>query len=595
MDFFDKQELARKRTRWLVIYFFLAVVGIILALHTAFCMALGQRWDDLPLLGITAAGVLLAVLIGSLVKIAELSQGGKVVAKMLGGTLVEQGSADSEERRLLNVVEEMALASGVPVPEVYVLEEDAINAFAAGFGTSDAVVGVTRGCLRQLTRDELQGVIGHEFSHILNGDMRLNIRLMGLLNGILFLAIMGGILFRIAASSQPRSRSSDNKNGGSITAALFVAGIALYIVGWIGVFFGKLIKAAVSRQREYLADASAVQFTRNPDGLAGALRKIGQLTSKLENPRAEEASHLFFGNGLAVPWLNLFATHPPIEDRIAQIAPHFEASRTEPTPPPLPVTEPGEPHVAAAVSMLAGLPDFSRTAAHDVHGACALVYALLADDSNDSLDTIEVDNAMQAAIRETLVRRSELGSAQKFALVDMAIPSLRRLSPHEYSTFRANVKKLIEVDGQVYLFEYTLQKILLRHLDATFSKPTPTRIHYRKITPLLPDVCRIFSALANTDESNEAGWDLAFQAGVEKLGKDSMAYPFAREAQVHLNEFDSSLDRLAEASPAIKRSLLHACAALVLHDGTVNDLQFELLRAIAETLDCPIPPSVPCP
>jgi len=226
MDFFDKQELARKRTRWLVIYFFLAVVGIILALHTAFCMALGQRWDDLPLLGITAAGVLLAVLIGSLVKIAELSQGGKVVAKMLGGTLVEQGSADSEERRLLNVVEEMALASGVPVPEVYVLEEDAINAFAAGFGTSDAVVGVTRGCLRQLTRDELQGVIGHEFSHILNGDMRLNIRLMGLLNGILFLAIMGGILFRIAASSQPRSRSSDNKNGGSITAALFVAGIA---------------------------------------------------------------------------------------------------------------------------------------------------------------------------------------------------------------------------------------------------------------------------------------------------------------------------------------------------------------------------------
>ncbi len=594
MDFFDKQELARKRTRWLVIYFFLAVVGIILALHTAFCMALGERWDDWPLLGMTAAGVVVAVLIGSLVKIAELSQGGKVVAKMLGGVLVEPGSADSEERRLLNVVEEMALASGVPVPEVYVLEEDAINAFAAGFGTSDAVVGVTRGCLRQLTRDELQGVIGHEFSHILNGDMRLNIRLMGLLNGILFLAIMGGILFRIAAS-QPRSRSNDNKNGGSITAALFVAGIALYIVGWIGVFFGKLIKAAVSRQREYLADASAVQFTRNPDGLAGALRKIAQLTSKLENPRAEEASHLFFGNGLSAPWLNLFATHPPIADRIAQIAPHFEASLAEPTPPPLPVTEPGEPHVAAAVSMLAGLPDFSRNAAHDVHGACALVYALLADETSDSLDTIQVDNAMQASIREILSRRSELGSAQKFALLDMAIPSLRRLSTGEYSTFRANVKKLIEADGQVHLFEYTLQKILLRHLDAAFSKPTPTRVHHRKITPLLPDVCRIFSALANTDDTDANGWDTAFQAGVEKLGEDSVAYPFAREEQVNLSEFDASLDRLAEASPAIKRSVLNACAALVLSDGTVNDLQFELLRAIAETWDCPIPPSVSCP
>ena len=595
MDFFDKQELARKRTRWLVIYFFLAVAGIILALHSAFCMALGQRWDDWPLLGITAAGVIIAVLIGSLVKIAELSQGGKVVAKMLGGTLVEPGSADSEERRLLNVVEEMALASGVPVPEVYVLEEDAINAFAAGFGTSDAVVGVTRGCLRQLSRDELQGVIGHEFSHILNGDMRLNIRLMGLLNGILFLAVMGGILFRIAASSQPRSRSSDNKNGGSITAALFVAGIALYIVGWIGVFFGKLIKAAVSRQREYLADASAVQFTRNPDGLAGALTKIAQLTSKLENPKAEEASHLFFGNGLSAPWLNLFATHPPIADRIAQIAPHFEASHTESTPPPLPVIEPGEPHVAAGVSMLAGLPDFSRTAAHDVHGACALVYSLLADDKNDPLDSMEVDDAMRGSIREALARRSELGSAQKFALVDLAISSLRRLTPADYSTFRSNVKKLIEADGQVQLFEYTLQKILLRHLDTAFSKPAAGRVIYRKITPLLPDICRIFSALANTDETDEAGWDQAFQAGVEKLGEAATAYPFGREEQVNLSEFDDSLNRLAQASPAIKRSLLHACASLVLHDGTVKDLQFELLRAIAETLDCPIPPSVPCP
>jgi hypothetical protein len=245
--------------------------------------------------------------------------------------------------------------------------------------------------------------------------------------------------------------------------------------------------------------------------------------------------------------------------------------------------------------MLAGLPDFSRTAAHDVHGACALVYALLADEASESLDSMEVDDSMRDSIRETLARRRELGSAQKFALLDMAMPSLRRLSPREYSTFRANVKKLIEADGEVHLFEYTLQKILLRHLDAAFSKPKLGRVNYRKITPLLPDVCRIFSALANTDEADETGWDQAFQAGVGKLGEDSKAYPFAREAQVNLSEFDASLDRLAEASPAIKRSLLHACAALVLHDGTVNDLQFELLRAIAETLDCPIPPTVPSP
>ena len=333
MDFFEKQELARRRTKWLVVYFLLAVLGIIAALHFGFCAIFGQAYDDWGLLGVTAAGVVISVGIGSLVKIVQLAKGGKAVAEMLGGSPVDPATIDPSERRLRNVVEEMSLASGVPVPSIYILEEDSINAFAAGWGTTDAAIGVTRGCIDNLTRDELQGVVAHEFSHILNGDMRLNIRLMGLLNGILFLAVLGGVLVRIAASS-PRSRSSDNKNSGSIVALLLGAGAVLYLVGWIGVFFSKLIQAAVSRQREFLADASAVQFTRSPHGIAGALAKIGNLTSRLRHPRAQEASHMFFGNSLAESWFNLFATHPPIKERIAQIAPDLEL--TESTPPPLP-------------------------------------------------------------------------------------------------------------------------------------------------------------------------------------------------------------------------------------------------------------------
>ena len=345
MDFFEKQELARRRTKWLVFYFVLAVFGIIAALHFGFCAIFGQDFNDWQLLGITAAGVIFSVAIGSLVKIIQLAKGGKAVAEMLGGTPVDPATTDPSERRLRNVIEEMSLASGVPVPSVYILDEAAINAFAAGYGPTDAAIGVTRGCIENLTRDELQGVVAHEFSHILNGDMRLNIRLMGLLNGILFLAILGGVLVRVAASS-PRSRSSDSKNSGSIVALFLGAGAVLYLVGWIGVFFSKLIQAAVSRQREFLADASAVQFTRNPHGIAGALAKIGNLTSRLTHPRTQEASHMFFGNGLAESWFNLFATHPPIKERIAQIAPDLEL--TEAAPPPLP----GHTNMDAAASML---------------------------------------------------------------------------------------------------------------------------------------------------------------------------------------------------------------------------------------------------
>ncbi len=333
MDFFEHQDRARKKTGLYLFLFGIAIflIAVVIYFLLIWGMKMGTSdpaaaaqiaWVNPALFSGTLLGVVVIVLLGSVYKIHLLSSGGgKAVAEMLGGHLIPRHSTQRDERKLLNVVEEMAIASGVPVPEVYLLEDQAINAFAAGNTTSDAVVGVTRGCMEQLSRDELQGVVAHEFSHILNGDMRLNIRLMGLLHGILVIALIGYVFFRFSGSiARSTSRSRDKGAGMGLAGAVFITGLALYVVGYIGVFFANLIKSAVSRQREFLADASAVQFTRNPEGIAGALKKIGQsYGSKISDAHASEASHLFFASSLSGFWAGLFATHPPLPERIRAI------------------------------------------------------------------------------------------------------------------------------------------------------------------------------------------------------------------------------------------------------------------------------------
>ncbi|HEU5396142.1 MAG TPA: M48 family metallopeptidase, partial [Verrucomicrobiae bacterium] len=326
MDFFAAQDTARKKTKWLVLYFTAAVVCIVTAIYlivlfSSFTVSSHHRqfsdepvptfswWDAKIFLG-AAIGTLAVILGGCAYKMNELAGGGSAVAESLGGRLLATNTQDPDERKLLNVVEEMAIASGVPVPKVYVLDdEDYINAFAAGHSASDAVVAVTRNCMRKLSRDELQGVIGHEFSHILNGDMRLNLRLIGILFGIFCLATVGRIIL------QSGGGGSNRRGDGRI----MIFGLLLLVVGSIGVFFGRLIQAAVSRQREYLADASSVQFTRNPLGLSGALQKVGGYGSRLWSPHAPDAGHLFFSNGIANSFLGLMATHPPLDERIRRI------------------------------------------------------------------------------------------------------------------------------------------------------------------------------------------------------------------------------------------------------------------------------------
>lgn len=596
MDFFERQDRAQKRTKWLIVYFILAIIGIIATLQIVFALLLGRPLTDLETFGYVSGGVILVVVAGSLIKIAELSQGGRVVAAMLGGQPVNPNTVDPNERKLLNVVEEMSIASGVPVPEIYVLPDETINAFAAGHGPGDTAIGVTKGCIQQLSRDELQGVIAHEFSHILHGDMKLNIRLMGLLGGILGLAVIGRICIETVRFMPMGGGRRDSKdNGAALVMVIFLGGLALCLVGWIGVFFGNLIKAAVSRQREFLADASAVQYTRNPAGIGGALWKIGKHHSKLLSPRAQEASHLFFGNGVGDPWISLFATHPPLDERLKAIDPNFQppAEKAETAqPPPLP-SQPQRDGKAFIGGLIASLPAFANESVRDLHGACAFVYALLLDEREEfrrvQLEGFSVEPSLREETMTLFARRNEIPLSQRLPLVDLVIPTLRHLSPDQYASFKANVRHLVESDKEINLFEYALQKTVLRHLDLYFSRSTGAVVKYRSILPLLPEVSVLLSGLAYVGQASDAERDAAFQAGVREL---MVKQEFVRESGCDLSRIDAALDRIALSAPTVKRSIMTACQSAVAHDGVVEPREYELLRAIADTLDCPLPPKL---
>jgi Zn-dependent protease with chaperone function len=652
MDFFVRQDQARRNTARLVFYFALAVIGIVAAVYLVLAAlflrppsggADGLSWLwNIELLLYAVGGTSAVIAIGTLSKIAELSRGGSVVATALGGRPIDPHTTDPDERKLLNVVEEMTIASGIPMPELYLLErEDGINAFAAGNSTSDAAVGVTRGCLRLLTRDELQGVVAHEFSHILNGDMRLNLRLIGILNGILCLAIIGHFLLRMSFYGAGRSRSSGRKEGAN---PLPLIGLALLILGSIGVFFGRLIKSAVSRQREFLADAAAVQFTRNPDGLVGALKKIGGLVhgSQIQSPRAEEASHLFFGNALNRSWLSLLSTHPPLVQRIQVWEPSFQgefpqvvrpAPEPEPArrktataahgrvPPPLrpatagspfPVPVPGtviaatnaldhvgQPtpdHLLFAAALIDDLPNHLRDAAHEPMSATALVYCLLL--SPDEAARAEQLEQLGSLVPEPILRETRrllpavtgLDRGARLPLIELSLPALRGLAPRQYGEFEQAVQRVIEADRQIDLFEYALSHLLRRHLEPHFKAPRKTVVQYYVLKPVIPQVVVVLSGLAHVGHDTMTAATEAFRTGLSKLDLSFGQIALLESSAANLRQLDAALDRLAECTPQLKRQILHACSATVAADAQVQPREAELLRAVADALDCPLPP-----
>jgi Zn-dependent protease with chaperone function len=634
--FFEHQDIARRNTRWLVVVFVLAVIGIVgtTVAVTAIALDLGGKYElpaalsgrpqsapfpwEVPLWA--GAGALALIGGGSAFKIAQLAGGGTTLAERLGGRRVFPDSLEPTERRLLNVVEEMALAAGVPVPPVFLLnDEKGINAFAAGFSPSDAVIGVTRGCAEQLSRDQLQGVIAHEFSHILNGDMRLNLRLIGVLHGILLLGLVGRELLYWSGRGGGRSR----RDG---VIYLLLIGLALLVLGFFGSFVGNLIKAAVSRQREFLADASAVQFTRNPEGIAGALKRIGAVVfgSRITNPHAAEVSHMYFSQGVR----GLFATHPPLADRIRRLDPQWDGEFPKPRPTDvaaglvakemaglvaagssvydLPVElavvrqaakqvgEPTDVHRQYAAELIAAMPRPVVDAAHEPYGARAVIYASLLD-RNEAIRTNQLRALEHYAQKDVydLTRNlipwiDQLDVRTRLPLVDMSLPALRAMSPPQYRVFNQCYKELVEADQRIGLFEWTLHQVLLRHLRPQFEKVRPPQVVYYGLQRLGEPCSVLLSTLARASQSDD---QVAFDSGARRLA--GVPLELLPSERCKLATLQEALKQLSQVAARQRQRLVDACAATICADQAVNVQEAELLRAICDMLDCPMPPLLP--
>ncbi|WMW81102.1 M48 family metallopeptidase [Undibacterium cyanobacteriorum] len=643
MNFFEHQHQAHRESKKLLLLFFLAVIAIVVAINY---LALGVWiWTkggghiaSYHLYPTTyywiVSGLTIALIAGgSLYQMAELSSGGEAVAEMAGGRLVDPNSKDRQERRLLNIVEEMALASGIACPKVYVMdEEDAINAFAAGYHQNEAVVAVTRGTLSRLNRDELQGVIGHEFSHILNGDMRMNVKLIGVLFGIQMIAGFGEILIDWGSRFRV-SRSRDDK-GVSFQLVLLVVGVALFVIGYIGVVCGRLIKSAVSRQREFLADASAVQFTRNPDGIGGALKKIGGLTkvnqcgSRIRNPHAEQLSHMFLGAAKPSLLSGLFATHPPITTRLERLygrpveflgadvieddgvdegfsdqAMGFASvqgisdQRIAPTKQGFdprhgyvnPVTETRDASLELAPKAApshAKIPDELRAAARDTTAAQALAYACLLDRRDPSAFQVQVEilkSTVPQLCQLALMFEEQLQVHMRVPLLDLATPALRMLDVDQKKHLLRIVGKLINADQVVSETEFVLQTILERRLNEFSGRAVSVK--YQSLDELQGEVALLLSMMAHTD-GDATSARLAFQK-VQIADLKLQARDYIEPTQIDYIQVKQALGRLNQLAPLVKPFLIRALMQVV--GQTPRPAAHDLLRAIGAAIDVPLP------
>ncbi|MDP1661073.1 MAG: M48 family metallopeptidase [Phycisphaerales bacterium] len=666
VDFFEQQAAARKRTTLCVALYGAAVVAVTLCVVPVLVLtglyltaAVEPRGDRASAVARTFQGALhdpvatfshgpnLVILIGalvatlslilgaSLVRYVSLRRGGAVVAEGLGARLVSPGTADLDERRLLNVVEEMALAASVPVPSVYIMErEDGVNAFAAGHSPSDAVVAVTRGTLQRLTREQLQGVVAHEFSHILNGDMRLNLRLMGLLYGIVCVGLLGHVLLRTGGSRRNN--------------ALPLAGLLLIVIGASGVLCARLIKAMISRQREYLADASAVQFTRSPEGIGGALRVIGGTgkQGRLDSGKASECSHMMFVSCVNSWMGGALATHPPLEDRIRRVDPQWDGSflRGRDTSAPADRSTGGDEgqsgagsartvhgvplaavglaglaaaaasaktggktglllagelsaqqvfeRVGAARAALAAIPERLRQLAREPFTARALLLAMLLD-ADTAISEAQLGSIAALlggpTAQNTRVLAKELARNDRsirLPLIDLSMAALATLSPEQYRAFRAAVTSTINADNRVDLFEVCLEQILIKHLDRRHLDARPVPVQYYALHRLGEPVAALFWAVAMAGTTDPAEAEKSVNAALARFSLS----PVGRRAAADLpaEAIVNALGVMRSVAPKLRSRVLTACAELAGADGQIDPQESELLQAIADALDLPL-------
>ncbi len=661
--FFENQLNAKRRTKQLLFLYVLAILVIVLGIYLLFAFTLasgvitggmsplpfesklGVLWNSALFLKVFL-GVSIIIALASVFKSLQLGGSGARVASMLNGRLINPNTTLATEKQILNIVEEIAIASGMKVPPIYVMEEEAsINAFAAGTRLDNAVIGVSRGALETLSRDELQGVVAHEFSHILNGDMRLNLRLIGILFGILFIALTGRLIVEGTArsSNSYRRRSNGKSDGGSV----IIIGIGLLVIGYTGVFFAKLIKMAVSRQREYLADASAVQYTRNPLGIAGALKKIGALAdgSKIKNAHAEEISHMFFANGLKSSFTNLFATHPPLTERIQRLDRSFdgdfqsvdvnttiprqardeatsrqargpEASASGGPLDPLlknPALESilnnpagnilgtigtmGFANLEAARNLINNLPPQIHQAVHEPYLAPFVIYTLLLDAKPDirgkQLQILE-QNLPSSSFQEfskLLITSKEVNQNDFLSILDLALPTLNMLSESQFKQMRDLVTHLAHADANLDLHEYTLQIILLKHYDLKFN---PEKFKGQKNKPLgnlvqfASDLFLCLAVLGNKD--NLAVAEEAYRAGIKHCAIPAeFQHNFQELPKVGFHLLDQAIKELSNSEYNVREVLLRACISCISIDKKISTHEFTLIRAIADSFNCPVP------
>lgn len=625
-SFFEHQQLARRNSRIMVFLFLLSVAAIALAVSmVAAGLYLWLAGETPPPViyaaGATGAVVLIALV--SLVNVARLAQGGAVVARLAGGRLVSSSTDDPLERRLLNIAEEMAIASGVRLPQVFVLDrEKSINAFAAGWSVSGSVVAVTRGTLASLTRDELQAVVAHEFSHVLNGDMALNIRMIGVLAGIVALGSIAEFLMRGAAEADDLRAS----------VPLFLAGIALFTIGYIGLFFARLIKAAVSREREYLADASSVQFTRNPDGIAGALDQIrASGAGTLIHARyAEEMSHMFFGQSIRMRFSGLFDTHPPIEERIRRAHPKFmpedyRQRRASGVAPAVEKVEPSQPAPPAgrragdlgtawgrtalesallvgtvdpakvdyAARLLAALPAALRESLRQPDGACAALLSLLLAPKHevmqqqlDAMSAVGMGELAQRAAAAAAFTRS-LSPAFHLPVIDLALPAVKSAPEEAQRKLLSGIEALINADRRVSLHEFVVLT-LVRHQLAPVHKRTGSR----RIDALRQHAAVAISLVAHAGTRADASGPRAealknaMSAGADAIGLATLP----QHEALNLEQADAALAALKELAPFEKGRLMKGLFAAVTADGVIRVAEAELMRLVGAVLECPLPP-----
>jgi Zn-dependent protease with chaperone function/uncharacterized tellurite resistance protein B-like protein len=627
MNFFEHQDQARRRTGLLSLLFFLAVAIIVVLLNIVFIVALAwsshkpitlelvQAQPEIWLLG--TAGALLVIFAGSGYKWLELRKGGRQVADMLGGRKIQSNTQDSDEQQLLNVVAEMAIASSMPIPDVYVLDDDSINAFAAGHQPSDAIIGVTRGCMEKLSREQLQGVIAHEFSHILNGDMRLNMQLMALLFGILFIGLVGRLLMH----SSSRSRNSKNNAGPMI---------GLMVIGYSGVFFGSIIRAAVSRQREFLADASAVQFTRNPDGISGALKVIGYgAGSDVHNPASEEMGHLFFGQAFTSR-LNIFATHPPLNERINRLDPSWNGQYLKPRVTSAPREIPSrkstlDSATSAIISGLAGatsgghadtknqgvepenntaavLSERQRAllnlqaAAIEPDSARILVFSLLIASphklvAREQQDLVRKQHGQQSftTLLQFYPAAQTLLPGQRLPLVEKSLMALREMSPQQYETFHTTLVQLAKADGEIDLFEWCLYRLILQYLGAHFNTVHPAKPRYSQADAVASEIATVISYVACTGQEHPEDIDKAYAAGIAAGGFSAVKRDIAHTTSGSLNPLNRALAKLTQAYPHIKGRIIKALMATITNDRHITEDERDMVKTIATILESPIP------